>query len=81
MALAAGSNDAYQVSAPAGQWIMVGDPSGTEPAHVAGEDHFYGYDPVRGYLTGKLLQLPPGQGVLVESTQGGTITVTPFSGG
>ena len=73
--LAQGGSDAYSVDAPAGQFIMIGDPSGSMPATVSGADAVYTYDAASGYQqTTTLLQ---GQGAWVMSTDGGTITVTP----
>ena len=73
--LRAGSNSPYQVRAPAGQSFMAGNPSGTQPALVAGADSVLTYDPVNGYQQTTTLQ--PGQGAWVLSSSGGTITVTP----
>ena len=76
--LAPGSSSPYTVNAPAGQWIMVGDPSGTGPATVSGADAVYTYDPVNGYQ--KASTLKPGQGAWVLSNSGGPITLTPLAG-
>jgi hypothetical protein len=74
MTLSAGSGDFYAVLAPAGQYIMVGNPSGTSTAIVSGADAVNTYDPVAGYGTSPLLN--PGQGAWVLSDAGGPITVT-----
>ena len=76
--VAQGSNSAYSVDAPAGQFIMVGGPSGTEAATVSGADSVYTYTPATGYVAGT--SLAPGQGAWAVSLAGGTITVTPQSG-
>lgn len=74
--LGAGSGSAYSVNAPASQYIMVGDPSGTQPATVSGADAVYTFDPVANtYVAATTLN--PGQGAWVISLNGGTITVTP----
>jgi hypothetical protein len=73
--LRSGSNTPYTLRAPAGQTVMVGDPSGTLPATVSGADSVMTNDPVKGYQTATTLQ--PGQGALVMSESGGTITITP----
>jgi hypothetical protein len=73
--LAAGSNAPYSVDAPAGQFVMIGDPSGTEPATVSGADDVWTYTPPTGYV--QSARLTPGQGAFAVSLGGGTITVTP----
>lgn len=75
LTLGAGSNDFYAVLAPAAQYIMIGNPSGTESAVVSGADAVDSYDPVAGYGTSPILN--PGQGAWVISNSGGPITVTP----
>lgn len=74
-ALGAGAGTAYSVRAPAGQYIMIGDPSGTVPAQVSGADAVYVYDAAAGYQ--QTARLNPGQGAFAISLRGGTITVTP----
>jgi hypothetical protein len=66
---------AYSVRAPAGQYIMIGDPSGTLPAQISGADIAYMYDPGSGYQA--TTRLAPGSGAFAVSVAGGTITVTP----
>lgn len=75
MNLGAGSSDPYTVNAPASQYIMIGDPSGTSSADVSGADIVYTYDAVNGYTAATTLN--PGQGAWAFSYNGGTITVTP----
>lgn len=77
LALPIGSSSAYSVTAPAGQYFMVGDPSGILAATVSGADVVYSYDATNGYQATTTLN--PGQGAWVYSTNGGTITVTPFA--
>jgi hypothetical protein len=71
----AAGGGSYSVRAPAGQFIMVGDPSGSLPARISGADLAYTYDPVSGYQ--QTTRLTPGKGALVIAVAGGTITVTP----
>jgi plastocyanin len=71
-----GSNAPISLTAPAGQWLLVGDPSGTSPAMVTGADAVYTYDPVAGQYTATT-RLLPGQGAWAISLRGGTITITP----
>jgi hypothetical protein len=73
--LVAGSDAPYRVQAPPGQFVMIGNPSGHLPAEISGADTIITYDPSKGYQAAVILQ--PGQGALVSSTGGGTITVTP----
>jgi len=70
-----GSNMPFTASALAGQWILIGDPSGTLPATVTGAGAVYTYDPTSGYQAASLLQ--PGQGAWALGTGGGAITITP----
>lgn len=64
----------YTVSAPAGQFIMVGNPSATNTVTVSGADVLYTYDPIAGQYT-TATQLKPGQGGWVFSNAGGTVTL------
>lgn len=73
--LAAGSNDPYSVTTQPGQFLMIGDPSGTSPATVTGADQVYTHDPTNGYQ--QTTTLLPGQGAWAVSLSGGAITVTP----
>jgi len=72
--LSAGSATPYSAPALAGQWILIGDPSGTLPASVTGATAVYTYDPTNGYQQAGLLQ--PGQGAWALGS-GGSITVSP----
>lgn len=83
--LAAGSNATMQVTLPAGQWAMLGDPSGTEFASIQGMDAAYTYNPAGGYSANVSCGLPvpgvvcaqlgPGDGVWVYSAAGATISI------
>lgn len=73
--LSPGSSTAYSTSVLAGQWVLIGDPSGTLPATVNGAAAIYIYDPASGYQPATLLQ--PGQGAWALSAGGGMITVAP----
>lgn len=70
-----GSNMPLTASALAGQWILIGDPSGTLPATVMGASAVYTYDPTSGYKTATTLQ--PGQGAWALGSGGGSITIVP----
>ncbi|MGI8552957.1 MAG: hypothetical protein ACR2PL_19550 [Dehalococcoidia bacterium] len=72
--LTAGSDLPYRVTAPSGQYIMVGNPSGRFPATVSGADVVYAYDPATGYLATSSLQ--PGQGAWAFSSTGGPATIS-----
>lgn len=61
------------VTAPAGQFIMVGDPFPTN-ATVSGADRVLTYDPQLGYQSTTTLHT--GQGAWVLSANGGTITIS-----
>jgi hypothetical protein len=59
---------------PAGQFVMVGNPSGVQAVALSGADQVLSYDPVSGYQT--VTQLAVGQGAWVLSANGGTLTMT-----
>lgn len=67
------------INAPAGQWLLVGNPSDYNDAAVQGADLVYGYDPQAGYIQESTL--PPGQGALVYSANAGPIVVRPLPNG
>ncbi|HZU77309.1 MAG TPA: hypothetical protein VFA70_11130, partial [Dehalococcoidia bacterium] len=74
--LPAGSNAPVTVTAPAGAWLLVGNPSGTQPATVSGADAAWKYNATTGgYVPGTVLN--PGEGAWVISMAGGRITVAP----
>ena len=70
--LGAGS-PAATILAPAGQVVMVGNPSGILPAAVHGADMLITYDPVNGYHQVTNGILTPGQGAFALSVAGGQI--------
>jgi hypothetical protein len=70
--LGAGSSTAT-ILAPAGQMVMVGDPSGILPAVVTGADLLLTYDPMNGYRQIADGILTPGQGAFALSVAGGQI--------
>jgi hypothetical protein len=81
--LGAGSTAPMQVSLPAGQWVMLGDPSGTGDnwATISGIDATYHYDSQYGWLFGlncspRCTIIAPAEGVFVYSAAGGTATIT-----
>jgi hypothetical protein len=64
----------YTVQLPAGQWVLIGNPSATNEVTVTGGDIVYTYDPIAGqYQT--TTKLEPGQGAWVFSASGGTVTL------
>lgn len=65
--------DSVTLQLPAGQFIMVGNPS-SKTATVSGADIVYTYSPTDGYQATTTLQ--PGQGAWVFSYNGGTVTIT-----
>jgi hypothetical protein len=76
--LAAGLAASISVPAPAGAYVLIGDPSGQAPATVSGADMVYTYDPAGGYhAAGAGAVLEPGSGAWALSFAGGTITITP----
>jgi hypothetical protein len=75
--LGAGSPAPYSAPASAGQWILIGDPSGTLPATVTGAGAVYTYSSASGYQP--TTQLQPGQGAWALGGSGGAITVTPLT--
>jgi hypothetical protein len=70
--LASGASTA-NITAPAGQFIMVGDPSGILPATVTGADVLVGFDPAHGYYQITTNMLTPGQAAFALSVAGGRI--------
>jgi len=67
------ADESYSVDVPAGQWIMVGNPSTAASARIAGADTAFVYSPLSGYRQDTLV--PVGYGAFVYSASGGTITV------
>ena len=76
--LGTGTTQPYEVDAPAGQWVAIGDPSGAQPAQVSGADMVFVFSPSTGYHSTTLLY--PGQGALAYSSAGATIIIAPLAG-
>ncbi len=74
--LIASSQSSITVTAPAGQFIMVGNPSQTQTMQVRGADVVYLFDPTANNYTASTV-LPPGKGAWVYSEAGATITISP----
>lgn len=64
-----------QVAAPAGQWVMIGNP-GYVDAAVTGADAVFVWDALRGVYAPATRPLRPGQGAWAISYRGGTITIS-----
>jgi hypothetical protein len=77
--MGADSHDPVSVNVPAGGYALVGNPSAYSGATVAGADAVYGFDASAGYMPES--QIPPGQGALVYSDNGGTVTISPVPAG
>lgn len=63
------------VQAPAGQWLMVGNPSGSQAVSIRGADEALAWDAAAGSYR-SVTQLAIGQGAWVLSLSGGPITLT-----
>jgi PKD repeat protein len=74
--LAASTQSSITVNAPAGQFIMVGNPSQTQTMTVRGADVVYLFDPTANMYTANTV-LQPGKGAWVYSEAGATITIAP----
>lgn len=74
--LASDNGQPVSIQAPAGVWVMIGNPFAYSNASVQGADVIYGYDPDAGYVIESTL--PPGRGALAYSSTGGTITIKPL---
>src|SRR5579885_695784 len=64
--LIASSQSSITVNAPAGQFIMVGNPSQTQTLTVSGADAVYLFDPTANHYVASTM-LPPGKGAWVYS--------------
>lgn len=74
VALTGSSSSSGSVSAPAGQYVMIGNPSATQTLTIHGADVSYTFNPAtNGYVAATTLT--PGQGAWVLSNAGGTVTV------
>lgn len=74
--LIASTQSSITVNVPAGQFIMVGNPSQTQTMTVRGADVVYLFDPTANNYTASNV-LPPGKGAWVYSDAGATITIAP----
>lgn len=72
----AGGTSQASITAPAGQYVMVGNPSSTQTLTIHGADQAFTYDPVAGVYNPVTI-LAPGKGAWAISLNGGTITVSP----
>jgi hypothetical protein len=68
--LGAGSTAPTSAGIIPGQWVMLGDPSGTTPAVIKGDAIAYTYDPLDGYQQVTRGFLLPGKGVWVTLEAG-----------
>ncbi len=68
------SQESYSVDVPAGQWVMVGNPSTSGSARLTGVDQAFIYSALSGYRADTLI--PVGYGAFVLSNRGGRITVS-----
>jgi hypothetical protein len=73
--LAGTGTSTAQVPAPAGQYILIGNPSGTQSAIVSGADDVEVWDPVAAIFQASTT-LGVGQGGWAMSRAGGAITIT-----
>ncbi len=64
--------------APAGQTVLVGNPSSQATLGIGGADAAYSYDPLHGYTT--VTSLAPGQGALVQVGAAGSVTLGKAAG-
>ena len=70
------SSSSGSVSAPAGQYVLIGNPSATQTLTIRGADASYTFNTAANIYTASAV-LTPGQGAWVFSTAGGTVTVSP----
>jgi len=73
VSLSGTSQTSATVTAPAGQYIMIGNPSSTKSVTVSGADVVYTYTATGGYVA--TTTLAPGQGAWAYSAAGGTLTI------
>lgn len=76
VALTGTSSSTASVSAPAGQYIMVGNPSTTQTLTIHGADVAYTWSPSANSYS-QATSLTPGQAAWVYVAAGGTVTVGP----
>jgi|SRR5579883_1529641 hypothetical protein len=67
----------YLIKAPAGQWIMIGNPYSL-PVTITGADALVRYDPAHGLAGDRALPLPPGQGEFAYSGAGAALAICPI---
>lgn len=72
--LAVGGATTVQIAAPAGAWVLIGDPSAVSGATIGGADAIYSYDPLAGAYT-PAKTLGPGGGAWALSVVGGAIVI------
>lgn len=65
---------ASTIAAPAGRFVMIGNPSASRTVTVVGADLIYTYDPLTGQYR-RTTTLAPGQGAWAVSLAGGTLTL------
>jgi PKD repeat protein len=70
------SADSKQITAPAGQYIMVGNPSATAAVTIKGADSAVSWDPQANNWK-NVSSLAPGAGAWVVVNNGGTVTLSP----
>jgi len=73
--LAATTRTREDVQAPAGQWILVGNPSGLAAATVVGADLIYVYNPATGAYVATAA-IGPGAGAWVLSFNGSVVAIS-----
>ncbi len=73
--LAAGGTASVRIAAPAGGWVLIGDPSASSGATISGADAVYTYDPNAGVYN-PATSLGPGGGAWAISFAGGDVVVT-----
>ncbi len=61
----------FSIIVPGGQWVLVGNPSGSSTATLTGADYAYSYDPVNGFIL--TTSLKPGQAVWAYNNASRTV--------
>jgi len=69
------SRPSAQITAPAGAWVMIGNPNALSQATVSGADAVYTYNAGAGRYE-RTNTLAPGAGAWARSNSGGTITIS-----
>lgn len=78
VALSGAGTTSASIPAPAGQWVLIGNPSAAASAQVSGAAFVLTYDPSSGNYSESQV-LAPGQGAWALSLDGGTITLSAAS--